>query len=54
MHLEWGYWLCIISVSYAKIYGQANYGLLPDVMVGRDDATEGDPEIYRELAASGV
>ena len=54
MHLEWGYWLCIISVCYAKLYGQANYGLLPDVMVGRDDATEGDPEIYRELAASGV
>jgi putative inorganic carbon (HCO3(-)) transporter len=53
-YLEWGYWLCIISVCYAKIFGEVNYGLLPDMMVSSEQAAEGDPELYRELVASRV
>jgi hypothetical protein len=53
-YLEWGYWLCIISVCYAKIFGEVNYGLLPDTMVRSEQAAEGDPELYRELVASRV
>lgn len=53
VHLEWGYWLCIIAVCYAKIFGQTNYGLLPDTKVSREEAAEGDPALYRELSATG-
>jgi hypothetical protein len=54
LHLEWGYWLCIVAVCYAKIFGKTNYGILPDTKVSGENAIEGDPELYRELATSGI
>lgn len=27
LHLEWGYWLSVTAVTYAKIYGEKNYDL---------------------------
>ena len=49
-HLEWGYWLVIIAVCYTKIFGQANYGVLPEAKISAAQAENGDPDFLRELS----
>ncbi len=49
-YLEWGYWLVILSVCYAKIFGQVNYGVLSDTKATQQQAETGDQDLLRELA----
>ena len=49
-NLEWGYWLTILAVCYAKIFGQENYGVLDDTKVTPGQADDGDQDLLRELA----
>lgn len=32
LQMEWGFWLCIAGAAYAKIYGEINYGLVPEAI----------------------
>ncbi|REJ64755.1 MAG: O-antigen ligase domain-containing protein [Planctomycetota bacterium] len=32
LQMEWAIWICIVAVGYAKIFGKANYGKIPDAI----------------------
>ena len=49
-HLEWGYWLAILAICYTKLYGRANYGVVPEVEVTPAQAEQGDADLLKELA----
>jgi len=38
LQMEWGYWLCITAVAYAKVFGEKNYGLIPDAIVNAEES----------------
>lgn len=49
-HLEWGYWLAILAICYTKLYGRANYGVVPEIEVTPAQAEQGDADLLKELA----
>ncbi len=54
LQMEWGFWLVITAVAYAKVYGEANYGIIPETLFSAQDAANSQAAAPQFPAPAGV
>lgn len=54
LQMEWGFWICIASVAYAKVYGEETYGQIPDAMLENQKASASRPPQQPNTVIAGV